>query len=137
MLKTTLDMTELAGKSVDIVRKELWFGLTAYNLIRAWMVEAALQARQSLFRLSFAACWRRACDTILAWARYPSRSLAESDARIASLLSRLATCVLPVRSHPRFEPRAVWGRPQVFPFIPCSSTRDAARTAALAKFSES
>lgn len=136
-VKTSLEMTELAGKSVDIVRKALWLGLTAYNLIRAWMFEAGQQAGRSPLHLSFAACWRRLRDTVLAWANQPSPSLAEWDHRIALLLSRLATCTLPVRSHPRFEPRAVWGTPQVFAFIPSGSSRAAARAAARAIFSES
>lgn len=130
-VKTTLDMQDLAGKSLDIVRKELWLGLTAYNLIRALMLEAAIRAGQSPLQLSFAACWRRIRTTCAATAP----ALADEHTCLAHLLDRLAACRLPVRSQPRFEPRAVWGKPRVFPYI--RGSRQSARTAALAPFLES
>ena len=43
-VKTTLDMDSLTGKSVDMVRKELWAGLLAYNLVRGFMTRAAQRA---------------------------------------------------------------------------------------------
>ena len=61
-VKTTLQMEQLNGQSVDIVRKELVLGLTAYNLLRGLMGVAAIQAQRLPLELSLAQCWRRMLD---------------------------------------------------------------------------
>jgi hypothetical protein len=133
-VKTTLKMEALAGKSLDMVRKELWLGLLAYNLLRVLMLKAALAAGIPPLRLSLAACWRRIHDTALALpTTRPAPSLAQADACLSSLLTRLAQCRLPVRKHPRHEPRAIRGRPQNFPYL--RGSRQTARSAALVPFS--
>lgn len=117
-LKTTLGMERLDGKSVDIVCKELILGLTAYNLLRGLMTTAALQANVLPCQLSLAKCWRRTMDACRGLSTQTSD---EEIARILSrLLLRLGRCLLPKRNHERFEPRAVWGRAQVFPRIKSS-----------------
>lgn len=117
-LKTTLGMERLDGKSVDIVCKELILGLTAYNLLRGLMTTAALQADVLPCQLSLAKCWRRTIDACRGLSNQTSD---EEIARILSrLLQRLGRCLLPKRNHERFEPRAVWGRAQVFPKIKSS-----------------
>jgi hypothetical protein len=127
-VKTTLDMEHLDGKSVDIVRKELILGLTAYNLLRGLMTTAALNANVLPCQLSLAKCWRRTVD---ACRGLSSQASEEDVARVLSrLLQRLGRCLLPKRNHERFEPRAVWGRAQVFPKI--KSSRDETRQAQLA-----
>lgn len=114
-VKTTLQMEELAAKSVEMVRKELVLGLVAYNLLRGLMAVAAVRAGRSPLELSLAQCWRRVTD---AGRNLPANASAEEIATaLDRLLLRLGRCVLPKRKHQRFEPRAVWGRPRVYPTI--------------------
>lgn len=128
-VKTTLNMESLDGKSVDIVRKELILGLLAYNLIRGLMGIAALRARRAPLELSLAQCWRRTVD---ACRNLPlNASPAEIQMVLDRLLERLGRCVLPKRKRERFEPRAVWGRPRVYPTI--KGSREQARQAWLAQ----
>jgi hypothetical protein len=114
-VKTTLQMEDLDGKSVDIVRKELVLGLLAYNLLRGLMATAAVQAKRSPLELSLAKCWRRTTDACRSLP--PGSSLPTVEHVLARLLVRLGNCVLPKRKRERFEPRAVWGKPRVFPTI--------------------
>jgi len=124
-VKTTLRMEQLDGRSVDMVRKELVLGLTAYNLLRGLMGVAAIQAQRLPLELSLAQCWRR---TMEACRSIGSTATPADVARVLErLLTRLGHCVLPKRKRERFEPRAVWGRPRVYPTI--KGSRDAARAA--------
>ena len=124
-VKTTLHMEALDGKSVDIVCKELILGLLAYNLIRGLMTTAAVQANRSPLELSLAKCWRRTGDACRSLP--PGSSLPTVERVLAHLLVRLGNCVLPKRKRERFEPRAVWGKPRVFPTI--KGSREQARQA--------
>ncbi len=124
-VKTTLQMEQLDGKSVDIVRKELVLGLTAYNLLRGLMGVAALRAQRLPLELSLAQCWRRTLDACRGLS--PTASPAEVERVLDRLLVRLGRCVLPKRKRERFEPRAVWGRPRVYPTI--KGSREEARQA--------
>jgi hypothetical protein len=126
-VKATLDMEMLASKSVDMVRKELWAGMLAYNLVRGLMGVAAQRAGLAPLALSFARCWRRVVDT--ARTLRPGMSLTEIEALLDRLLNRLSRCRLPQRPEGRIEPRAVWGRPQTFPKI--KGSRAEARQAVL------
>lgn len=114
-VKTTLQMEELAGQSVDIVRKELVLGLTAYNLWRGLMGVAAIQAQRLPLELSLAQCWRRTLDALRSLPL--AASPAEMERVAERLLIRLGRCVLPKRKRERFEPRAVWGHRNVYPKI--------------------
>ncbi len=126
-VKSTLRMESLEGKSVEMVRKELLLGLLAYNLVRGLMAVAAVNAEGLPCQLSLAKCWRRIGD---ACRGLPSNaSPAEVEHVLTVLLARLGRCVLPQRKRERFEPRAVWGRPQVYPKI--KGSREAARQAQL------
>ena len=132
-VKTTLQMATLDGKSVDMVRKELFLGLLAYNLIRSWMALAALQAHLPPLSLSLARCWRRIMDT---YRSLPILLPAPQLAQIFEhLLDRLAACLLPVRKQIRHEPRGVWGKPQ--PYFLLKGSRSQARILWLAKLQES
>ncbi len=131
-VKTTLDMETLSAKSLAMVRKEFFLGLTAYNLLRALMAAAALRAGRSPLTLRLASCLRRFRDSALCscaiWIA-PHRQT-EADLLLVDVLDRMATCRLPIRAHPRFEPRRVWPRPTSFKFI--RGSRQLARLAALA-----
>ena len=107
-VKSTLDMDLLTAKSVAMVRKELYAGMLAYNIIRGYMTRAALQADSSPLTLSFASCWRRVRDTLLAWRSGATRA-------VQRLIARLAKLTLPKRPRFRIEPRAVRRRPAVYP----------------------
>lgn len=124
-VKTTLQMDQLNGQSVDIVRKELVLGLTAYNLLRGLMGIAAIEAQRLPLELSLAQCWRRTLDAMRSLP--PSASPAEVERVLERLLIRLGHCVLPRRKRERFEPRAIWGRRQVYPKI--RGSREEARKA--------
>ena len=126
-IKIMLDMEALEGKSLDIVCKELLLGLLAYNLLRGLMAIAAVQAHHSPLELSLAQCWRRTTDACRSLP--PDAPPPEVERVLAGLLVRLGNCVLPKRKRERFEPRAVWGRPRVYPTI--KGSRDEARQAAL------
>lgn len=128
-IKTTLDMEHLDGKSIDIVRKELILGLAAYNLLRGLMTTAALEANVLPCQLSLAKCWRRTMDACRGLSVQASTE--EVSHVLARLLQRLGRCLLPKRNHERFEPRAVWGRAQVFPRI--KSSREETRQTQLAR----
>lgn len=128
-VKTTLDMDSLTGKSVDMVRKELWAGLLAYNLVRGLMTRAAQRASVSPWTLSFARCWRRVVDTLRALPSHLTRQTV--TVILNQLLRRLGLCRLPKRPRFRIEPRAVWGRPQPYPRI--KGSRAEARQAVLAQ----
>jgi len=124
-IKTILDMESLEAKSVDMARKELLLGLLAYNLLRGLMAAAARQAQRSPLELSLAQCWRRATDACRGLPR--DASPADVERVLTRLLERMGNCVLPKRKRERFEPRAVWGRPRVYPTI--KGSREEARQA--------
>src|SRR2546423_2075209 len=52
-LKRTLDLHQLTSESVEMMEKELLVGVAAYNLVRAAICLAALQAGIPARRLSF------------------------------------------------------------------------------------
>jgi hypothetical protein len=52
-LKTTLKMDILRGKSPEMVRKEIWVHILAYNMIRKIMAQAALMRNTKPRELSF------------------------------------------------------------------------------------
>jgi hypothetical protein len=128
-VKTTLQMETLEGKSVEVVRKELYLGLLAYNLLRGLMGLAALRAGREPLELSLSQCWRRTMDTCRHLPQNPT--ITEIDMLLDHLLGRLGRCVLPKRKQERFEPRAVWGRPRVYPTI--KGSREQTRLAQLKK----
>ena len=118
------------------MRKELYWGLTAYNLIRALMAEVVQQAGLPALRLSFTRCWRRICDTARILTNLPA-DLQQQDGAcwIDELLDRLATCQLPKRKKQRHEPRAVWGKPQPYAYL--KGSRQEAREQLLKQWRES
>lgn len=128
-VKDTLDMALLTAKTSDMVRRELYAGLLAYNLIRGYMVQAAKQANLSPLRLSFSLCWRRVRDVVLSWR--PTDSVQHTREQIRRLLHRLAKCLLPKRKQFRIEPRAVRRLPAIYPHL--GGSRKEAREHLLAR----
>ena len=122
-VKATLDMGLLHAQLVDTVRKELYAGLIAYNLIRAWMCHAAQRVGLTPLVLCFTQCWRRIRETVTHLC--PADIAPYIRRELERLLSRLALCRLPERPRFRIEPRAVRKRRASYP--PLKGSRDAAR----------
>lgn len=107
-LKVTMGMDVLRCRSAEMVRREIWTCLLAYNLIRQAMLEAALRSQRSPRELSFTA----ALQKIMA-------SWAVAAACDKDLLARLIDTHLEdlpgnrVGHRPdRVEPRAIKRRPK-------------------------
>jgi hypothetical protein len=110
-LKTTLGMDVLRGRTADVVEKEIYMHLLAYNLIRGLMVQAAARHGCPLHRLSFAG----AVDRLNALAPY--LWLYEGTPRARDLYDLLLRWIArdPVPHRPnRLEPRAVKRRPKEY-----------------------
>ena len=114
-IKTTLGMDVLRCKSPDMVHKELWMFLIAYNLVRAFMLESARAHAACLDRVSF----KGTLSTLRQWApmllnRAPTE---EASSDILQLLrAYLARDLLPLRPN-RVEPRARKRRPKNYPLL--------------------
>ena len=111
-LKTTLQMDILRGRSPDVVRKEVWAHLLAYNVIRALMARAASVEGVRPDELSFAGALH-AVNGFL-----PELRGARTEAAAARLWAAL---LVAIGSHrvgdrpDRVEPRAVKRRPKHYP----------------------
>ena len=107
-LKITLGMDVLRCKSPDMVRREIWSCLLAYNLIRQTMLPAALAADCSPRQLSFTAALQKIAAS---WG-----TLLLSDASVSVLLIEVHLRHLAsqrVGNRPnRVEPRAKKRRPK-------------------------
>jgi hypothetical protein len=110
-LKVTLAMDVLRGKTPQIVRKEIWAHLLAYNLIRTLMAQAAQQHGVLPRSLSFKA----ALQTVHAFA-VPLALCSLSGLHIlySTLLATIASQHVGNRPD-RFEPRARKRRPKPYP----------------------
>jgi IS4 transposase len=121
-LKVTLGMDVLCCKSPEMVRKEVWAHLLAYNLIRTVMARAAQQTACTPRDLSFK-------GTLQTMKEFAERLL---DAP-GPIRTDLHHCLLRaigahrVNNRPdRVEPRARKRRPKHYPFL--TQPRNAART---------
>lgn len=107
-IKCTLGLDVLRCKTPEMVRRELWTGLLAYNLIRQTMLQAAVQAGRSPRQLSFAAALQKIAAS---W----NTILVCQDATVLLLieihLGDLATHQVGDRPD-RVEPRAIKRRPK-------------------------
>jgi hypothetical protein len=107
-LKSTLGMDVLRCETPDMVRKEIWVALLAYNLIRQTMLEAALRADLAPRDLSFT----HALQTVAAsWILMPVLSTEGRAAQIDAALDGLRRPLVARRPN-RVEPRAVKRRPK-------------------------
>jgi putative transposase len=107
-IKVSLGMDVLRGKSSEMVRREIWACLLAYNLIRQSMLEAASLAKLSPRQLSFTA----AMDKIaVSWVTLQSFSEGKRHQMIAHLLVEMGKHKVGNRPN-RAEPRAKKRRPK-------------------------
>jgi hypothetical protein len=117
-IKTTLGMERLRCKTPEMVIKELWVYLLAYNLIRLLMAQAALLADQIPRQLSFK-------HTVQVWLSWHQRGGAEHDgACIHALLVLIAEPRVGLRPG-RIEPRVLKRRANNFPLM--TTPREEAR----------
>lgn len=113
-LKTTLGMDVLRGKSPDVVCKEIYMHMVAYNLIRALMWQAAQEHHRPLHRLSFAGTMQR--FEVMAPYLCLFCGTAKAIMLYQLLLKWIASDILPCRPN-RIEPRAVKRRPKEYALL--------------------
>jgi putative transposase len=120
-IKCSLGMDVLRCQSPQMVRKEIWTCLLAYNLIRKTMLQAASTAGLSPRQLSFA----NALQTMAAsWGVLAVLRHEQIAAMITAQLASLNSPIIGDRPG-RIEPRAVKRRPK--PMRLLNMTREAAR----------
>ena len=112
-IKTTLGMDVLRCKSPEMVRREIWTSLLAYNLIRRTMLQSARNAGRSPRELSFAA----AMETIgSCWMILVTEDQGKATRVVMAELENLAGHRVGNRPG-RVEPRAVKRRPKPHPLL--------------------
>jgi hypothetical protein len=126
-VKSTMEMAQSETKSADMVRKEFYAGLMAYNLVRGLMAAAAEQSGCRPLDLSFRKVQGLLAllltELFMTWMSAPA-----CLSRLQWLLGEAAAATLPQRRKPRpNEPRAQYYPPQVFPKI--KGSREEARQA--------
>jgi hypothetical protein len=119
-LKCTMQMEPLRCKTPEMIRKEIWAHLLAYNMIRTIMAQAAHQYELRPRQLSF----KGAMQTINAFRGYHGTDLPDSPDWHAALLEAVAYHRVADRPN-RVEPRAVKRRPK--PHRLLTEPRDCAR----------
>lgn len=110
-LKTTLGIEMIAAKTPQMVKKDLWMHLLAYNLLRTLMWQASEHSTAAALRLSLQGTRQQ-----LNHAR-PLLFGATSQQRFHHyrvLLRLIAQLIVPVRPN-RHEPRVLKRRPKPFP----------------------
>jgi Transposase DDE domain len=108
-IKETMRMDVLRGKTPEMVRKEIWTHLLAYNLIRKVMAQAAILYNKIPRELSF----KLALQIIEAF-RQAGIFNEKNDDAYAELLKAVAYKTVGNRPG-RHEPRRVKRRPKAFP----------------------
>jgi hypothetical protein len=115
-LKRTLQMDVLRGKTPDLVRKEVWAHVLAYNLVRTAMAQAAAEHEIEPRTISF----KGAVQTLQAFQPLIAR-LGEHDLEFVRQLFRQildAIATHGVADRPgRFEPRLRKRRPKHYAFL--------------------
>ena len=111
-IKTALGLDVLRCQSPDLIEKEVWMQVTAYNVVRALMLTAAKAHRVPVDRLSF----KGTVDTLRQWTPLLAPALFVSQIARKELLRVIAADQL-LRRPNRSEPRAVKRRPKVYQLL--------------------
>jgi hypothetical protein len=111
-IKTILRLDVLRCLTPEMIHRELWFHLIAYNMVRVLMQEASHVHHVNLLHLSF----KGTLDTLRHWA--DALHAAKSNSRkckscLDEMLAIIAKDTLPIRRF-RVEPRARKRRPKNF-----------------------
>jgi putative transposase len=120
-IKITMGIDVLRCKSPEMVRREIWSCLLAYNLIRQSMLEAALRSDRSPRQLSFTAALQKIAA---AWAITSACDHLLLAKLIGTHLADMAGNLIGNRPD-RVEPRAVKRRPKPHKLL--TEPRDDAR----------
>ncbi len=120
-IKDTLGMGVLACKSPEMIRKEIWTYLLAYNLIRLVMAKAAINTGRSPRSISF----KHALQLWLCWMRLNPETAHD---QLPELLCLISERTIGNRGG-RVEPRAVKRRPKPYQLL--TRKRDVERSAIL------
>jgi hypothetical protein len=107
-IKVTMQMDVLRCKTPEMVRKEIWMHLLAYNLIRGVMAEAAIRHGLHPREVSFKGAWQTLSAYRPLVERAPSGELLSL---YDDLLSAIASHRVGHRPN-RYEPRAIKRRPK-------------------------
>lgn len=110
-LKTTLKMEKLTAKTPDMVRKEIWTHLLAYNLLRSVMEKAAPLLDYQRSKLSLQGT-RQLFNQMIPLLATTTRDIQKR--LYDHLLDDIVEDALPERPN-RHEPRVVKQRPKPFP----------------------
>ena len=109
-IKVAMGMDELRCRSPEMVRKEIWACLLAYNLIRHKMLQSAKEQEQLPRRLSFT----NALQVVTAgWMVMPILDRNTQDCLMKMELVSIASQTVGNRPG-RVEPRAVKKRPKAY-----------------------
>lgn len=111
-IKTTLGLDVLRCQSPELVEKEVWLQVMAYNLVRALMLEAAWVHGAELERLSF----KGTVDTLRQWTPLFAPSMFAFKRAREELLRVIAADPVPLRPN-RSEPRARKRRPKSYQLL--------------------
>lgn len=107
-LKRTVQLHHITAKSPDMMEKEIWMAVSAYNLVRAVMCMAARRKRLDPRQLSFT----QVLNVVdYAWPKLiaaPTKK--QHDKEFFRILDLAAQCTLPRRRKPRSFPRLQWRR---------------------------
>lgn len=125
-LKREVRLHMLDVKTPAMAERELVLGVTAYNLTRAAMNEAASALNLNPRQFSFS----QAQDTLNAFLPLFARATSDPERQqiTKQMLGVFAQSKLPNRSKRRSTPRVVWPRPCSFPKRPVNSKRQPAVT---------
>jgi len=112
-IKQTLHLDHVRCKTPDMVRRELWVTLLAYNLIRKVIATAAALHRKQPRQLGFTL----ACQSLLAsWMLLATGACRDSQALYTMLLTRIAAHEVANRPG-RIEPRVLKRRRHRYPLM--------------------
>ena len=109
-IKTTLGMEVLRCLTPEMVEKELWVNLLAYNLIRLLMAQAALESGSQPRELSFK-------HTVQLWTQWTLMHSGRDQEWQRDSLFRLIVQVRVGQRPGRLEPRARKRRPKPYPWL--------------------
>lgn len=114
-IKTTMGMDVLRCKSPEMVEKELWMHVIAYNLVRALMLESAQACCVPPDRISF----KGTLCTLRQWAPVLAHLSLRNQERLRLyriMLLYIARNTIPHRPN-RCEPRAIKRRPKPYQYL--------------------
>jgi len=112
-IKQTLSLDHLRCKTPEMILRELWVTLLAYNMIRKVIVTAASLHEKQPRRLSFTLT----CQTILsAWMLMATNSCRDTKIIYAEILANIARGEIPKRPG-RIEPRVIKRARERYPLM--------------------